>query len=59
MEWDNGSEDSQSPEQWNVSAIPNVPRLIWPMRRRKKKVEKGLMTVNIMKTRRNKGIKKK
>jgi len=59
MELDNGSEDSETPEQRNVSAAPNVPRLIWSIRRSKKKAEKTLMTVNIMETRRNNGIKKK
>jgi hypothetical protein len=58
MELDNGSENSETPEQWDVSAAPNVPGLIQPIRRTKKKVEKVLITVNIMKTRRNKGIKK-
>jgi hypothetical protein len=42
-----------------VSAAPNVPGLIRPIRQSKKKVEKALVTVNIMETRRNKGIKKK
>jgi len=40
-----------------VSAALNVPGLIGPTRQSKKKVEKVLMTVNIMETRRNKGIK--
>jgi len=59
MELDNGSEDSETPEVRNVSMAPNVPGLIRPIRRSKKKVEKMLLTVNIMETRRNKGIKKK
>ena len=59
MELDNGSEDSETPEQRNVSAALNVPGLIWPIHRTRKKVEKPLMTVNMMETRRNKGIKKK
>jgi len=59
MELDNGSEDWETPEQCNVSAALNVPGLIWPIRRTRKKVEKPLMTVNIMETRRNKGIKKR
>jgi len=42
-----------------VSAAPNVPGLIRPLRQSKKKVEKVLLTVNIMEMRRNKGIKKK
>jgi hypothetical protein len=56
IELDNRSDDS-TPEQRNVSATPNVPGLIQPIRRTKKKVEKPLMTVNKMETRRNKGIK--
>jgi len=59
MDLDNGSEDSETPEQRNVSAAPNVPGLVQPIRRTRKKVEKPLMTVNIMETSRNKGIKKK
>jgi hypothetical protein len=57
-ELDNGSEVSPTLEVRNVSAAPNVPGLIWPIRQSKKKVEKALVTVNIMETRRNKGIKK-
>jgi len=59
MELDNGSEDSATAEQRNVSAAPNVPGLIRPLRRLKKKVEMALMTVSIMETRKNQGIKNK
>jgi len=59
MEPDNGSDNSDTVEQPNVSAVPNVPRLIWPIPRSTKKVEKVLMMVNITETRRNKGSKKK
>jgi len=59
MELDNGSEQSETPELRNVSAAPNVPGLIRLILRSKKKVEKALLTVNIMETRRNNGIKKK
>ena len=59
MELDNSSENSESTEQCNVCAAPNVPGLIQRIRRSKKKTEMMLMTVNIMDTRRNKGIKKK
>ena len=58
-ELDNGSEVSQTLEVRNVGAAPNVPGLIRPIRQSKKKVEKALVTVNIMETRMNKGIKKK
>jgi len=59
MELDNGSEVSETLEERNVSAAPNVPGLIRPIRQSKKKVEQALVKVNIMETRRNKGIKKK
>ena len=59
MELDNNSEYSETPEQRNVSAASNVSGLNRPIRRSKKKVEKALMKVNIMETRRNMGIKKK
>jgi len=59
IELDNGSEYSETPQQRNVSVALNVPRLIGPIRRSKTKAEKALMTINIIETRRNKGIKKK
>ena len=59
MELDNGSEESETPELRTVSAAPNVPGLIRPILRSEKKVEKAMLTVNIMETRRNKWIKKK
>jgi hypothetical protein len=59
MDLDNDSEVSETLEVRNVSAAPNVPRLIRPIQQSKMKVEKMLLTVNIMETRRNKGIKKK
>jgi len=40
MELDNGSEDSKTPEQRNVSAAPNVPQLIRSIGRTKKNVDK-------------------
>jgi len=58
MELDNCSEVSETLEVRNVSAAPNVPGLIRPIRQSKKTVEKALVTVNIMEMRRNKGIKK-
>jgi len=58
MELDNGSEESETPELQNVSDAPNVPGLIRPILQSKKKVGKVLLMVNIMETRRNKGIKK-
>jgi len=35
MEVDNGSEDSETTEQRNVSAAPNVPGLIQPIQQSK------------------------
>jgi len=58
-ELDKGSEVSDTLQVRNVSAAPNVPGLIRPIPQSKKKVEKASVTVNIMETRRNKGIKKK
>jgi len=55
---DNGNKESESPGQWNVSAAPNVPGLIRPIQLIKKNEENALMTVNIMETRSNMGIKK-
>jgi hypothetical protein len=57
MELDNGSEVSETLEVQNGSDVPNRPGLIRPIRQSKKKVEKVLLTVNIMETRRNKVIK--
>jgi len=42
-----------------VSAVQNIPRLIWPTGRLKKRAEKVLMKVGTMEMRRNKEIKKK
>ena len=55
----NVSEDSEAPDVWNVRVEPNVPGLIRPIQQLKKKVEKALLTVNVMEMRRNLGIKKK
>jgi len=59
MELDNGSEESETPELRNVRAAPNVAGLIQPILRSKNKVEKVLLTVNIMAMRTNQGIKNK
>jgi hypothetical protein len=42
-----------------VSAAPNVPGLIRPIRHSKKNVEKALLMVNMMEMRRNKWTKQK
>jgi hypothetical protein len=59
MELDNGREGSETLELQNVSATPNVPALIWPIQQSTQKVEKSLMMVNIMETRRNNATRKK
>jgi hypothetical protein len=55
---DNGREDSKILAVRSVRAALNVPGLIRLIRQPKKKVEKALLTVNIMETRRSKGINK-
>jgi len=55
----NGIEDPECPEGQDVSAGPNVPRLVRPTRKSKRQAEKVLVTVNAVETRRNKGGKKK
>jgi len=59
MEQYNSSEESEAPEQRNVSAALKLPGLIWRIQRSQKPVEMALMTVNMMETRRNSGIKNK
>jgi len=55
----NGIEDPEFPELQDVSAAPNVPRLVRPTRKSKRQPEKVLVMVNTVDTRRNKGGKKK
>jgi len=59
IEQHNGNVDLENQEQQDVSARPNVPRLLRPIRKSKRQAEKVLVTVNAMETRRNKGINKK
>jgi len=59
IEQDNGFDDAECPEQRDVSAAWNVPRLIRPTQKSKRQAEKVLVMVNAIKTRRNKGVKKK
>jgi len=59
IEHNNCIEDPECPEQQDVSAAPNVPRLVRPTRKSKRQAEKVLVTVNAVETRRNKGGKKK
>jgi hypothetical protein len=55
----NGIEDLDCPEPQDVSAISNVPRLVWPIQKLKRQVEQVLVTVNAIETRRQNGVKKK
>jgi hypothetical protein len=48
---ENGIEDLQSPNLWDVSAATNVPGLIWPTERSTQMAEKVLITVNAIETR--------
>jgi len=59
VEQGNSIEDSQCPEQRDVSAAPNVPGLIRPTGRSKKKTDRGLVTVNATETRRIRGTRTK
>jgi len=59
VEQPNRIEDLECPAKRDVSAAPNVPRLIQPIRKSKKQTEKVLLTVNIIGMRRNKGVKKR
>jgi hypothetical protein len=54
-ELDNSSEDSETPEQENVNAALNVPRLSRPIRWPKRKAEKVYMMVHIIETSRKQG----
>jgi len=50
--------DSEGREQWDVSAVPNVPGLILPTLKSKRQAEEVLMTVSAIETTRNRGVKK-
>jgi len=52
-------EDLECPEMQDVSAAPNVPRLVRLTWKSKRQAQKVFMTVNAAETRRNKGGKKK
>jgi hypothetical protein len=53
----NSIDDAHCREQRNVSAMPNVSRLILPTRKAKRQVERLLVTVNGVETGRNNKIK--
>jgi len=59
MSPDSRREDSATPEHRNMSVAPNVLKLIGSTWQSKKRVEEALMTVNIIETGRNNGIKTK
>jgi hypothetical protein len=59
MDLENNIEDLESPEQWDVTATPNVPGLIWPIWKSKRHAEKVLVMVHSIEMRRNKGVKQK
>jgi len=59
IEQNNGIEDSECPQQQDVSTSPNVPGLVRPTWKSKRQAEKVLVTVNAVETRTNKGGKKK
>jgi hypothetical protein len=56
MEQNNAIEGPVCPEQQDVSAMPNVPRLIRPIRMMKRQAQNSLVTVNAIETRRNKAV---
>jgi len=55
----NGIEDSECPEQQDVSATPHVPGLVRPTRKSKRQSDKVLLTVSAVETQSNRGGKKK
>ena len=58
IERGNGIDDLESPNQGDVSAVPKVPRFIWPTCRSQKTAQMVLRTVNTMASRKNKWYKK-
>jgi len=59
IKYKNCIEDPECPGQQDVSAAPNVPRLVRPTRKSKRHAEKVVVTVNAAEKRRNTGGKKK
>jgi hypothetical protein len=53
----NGIEDLECPLQGDVSPTPNVPGLIRPTRKAKRRAEMMFVTINPIETRRNKRVK--
>jgi hypothetical protein len=52
-------DDLECPEQQAVSAAPNVPALVWPSWKSKRQAENGILMINAVEMRGNKGRKKK
>jgi hypothetical protein len=50
IEHNNGSEDPECPEKQDVSATPNMPRLVWPTQKLKRQAENASVTVNAVET---------
>jgi len=59
IEQGNGIEGPECPEQQDISAMPNVPRLTLPTRKSKTLAERVFVMANAIEMRRNKGVKKK
>ena len=55
----NGIEDPEYPEQRDLSAVPDIRRLIQPTRKSQRQPVKVSLTVNAIETRRNMRVKKK
>jgi len=58
IEHNTGIEDQEYPQEQHVSAVTNVPRLVWLKRMSKRRAPMMLVTVNAIETRRNQGVKK-
>jgi hypothetical protein len=54
----NGIEELGCPVQQNLSAMPNVHRLVGPTQQSKRQHAKALVTVNAIETMRNRRVKK-
>ena len=59
IEQNNGIKDPECPEQQDVNAVSNVPRLVRPTRKSKRQAEKVFVMVNAVEIQRNKGGEKK
>ena len=55
----NGIEAPECPDQQDVSAAPNMPGLVRPTQKSKRRAERVLVTVNAVEMRRNEGGKQK